>query len=108
MIVIEGGTHHLAALEAGETVGCAEIGAGTHAEDDDAFEDADFPNTDTHELSKRHLRAVIPPSAGGAGDFSGNEAEKERRFRVEIHGRIWDRCRAFFDRVATAFRVRLA
>lgn len=106
--MIEGGTDHFAAFKTGESVRRAEIGAGPHAEDDDAFENAEFPDADAHEFTERHLGTVIPASAGHAGDFGGDEAKKKRRFRVEIHGRIWGRCRAFFDRDATAFRDRRA
>jgi hypothetical protein len=106
VIVIEGGANHLAALEAGESVRCAEIGAGTHAEDDDAFENASFPDADAHELTQWHFRTIIPFATGKAGGFVIDEAEKERGVTVEIHGRIEDRRRAFFDRVATVYRHR--
>lgn len=75
--MIEGGTHHFAALKAGESVGRAEIGAGTHAKDDDTFEDAHFPDADAHEFPEWHLRTIIPFATGKAGDFVIHEAEKK-------------------------------
>lgn len=109
MIRRQGNTNHFATLEAGESIRRAEIGAGTHAKDDDALERAALPDANANQLAHRHLRSVIPFLDRPRSNGVFNEAEKERGVRIKIHGRNWDTCEARTSyRVAIGFPLQQA